>query len=66
MIMGFGTHLLANAGKATGLAVLVHWLGDPVDPGIPADLYTRNESTNTLILYKLLTALWLGSTRITS
>ena len=45
MIMSIGTHLLANAGKATGLAVLVHWLGDPVDPGIPADLYTRNEST---------------------
>lgn len=35
------THLLANAGKATRLAVLVHCLGDPVDSGIPADLQTR-------------------------
>ena len=57
MIMSIETHLLANAGKATGLAVLVHWLGDPVDPGIPADLYTRNESTSILLLCRLLAAL---------
>ena len=32
------TDLLANAGKATGLAVLVDGLGDPVDSGVTADL----------------------------
>ena len=38
MIMSIGTHLLANAGKATGLAVLVDWFGDPVDPRITTNL----------------------------
>ena len=38
MIMRIVTHLLANAGKATGLAVLVHCLGDPVDSGVTTDL----------------------------
>ena len=38
MIMKIVTHLLANAGKATGLAVLVDGLGDPVDSGVTADL----------------------------
>ena len=32
------TNLLANACKATGLAVLVHCLGDPVDSGVTTDL----------------------------
>ena len=32
------TVLLAGAGEATGLAVLVHGLGDPVDAGVAADL----------------------------
>ena len=32
------TVLLAGAGEATGLAVLVDGLGDPVDASIPADL----------------------------
>lgn len=35
------TYLLADAGEATRLAVLVYGLGDPVDPGVPADLAVR-------------------------
>jgi hypothetical protein len=33
------TDRLASAGKATGLATLVDGVDDPVDSGIPADLY---------------------------
>ena len=33
------TDLLANGGETTGLAALVHGLGDPVDPGVAADLH---------------------------
>lgn len=33
-----GTDLLADAGESTSLAALVHWLRDPVDTGVPANL----------------------------
>lgn len=32
------TDLLSNAGESTSLATLVHWLRDPVDAGVPANL----------------------------
>lgn len=38
--MQSNAYLLADAGKTTGLAVLVHGLGDPVDSGIPTNLKT--------------------------
>ncbi len=37
-------YLLADAGKTTGLTVLVHGLRDPVNPGIPADLVVSMRS----------------------
>lgn len=33
-----GTNLLADAGESTSLAALVHWLRDPVDARVPANL----------------------------
>ena len=59
------THLLADAGETAGLAVLVYGVDDPVDPGVSADL--KAIKTHPALYRKhILTALWLGSTRITS
>ena len=61
------TGLLASSSETTRLAVLVDGLRDPVDPGIPTDLcrvvvsITKNPGKNLTH-----TALWLGSTRMTS
>ena len=33
-----GTNLFPDAGESASLAALVHWLRDPVDAGIPANL----------------------------
>ena len=60
------TDLLASAGKATGLAVLVDGVGDPVDPGVAADLYFPVKKSRNNIRKIARTALWLGSTRMTS
>ena len=59
------TDLLANGGETTGLAALVDGVADPVDACIAADLgqdmryeFKKNAEGHT--------ALWLGSTRMTS
>jgi len=44
------TVLLADASEATGLAVLVHGLGDPVDPGVAADGLVIGINENDLIV----------------
>ena len=44
------TVLLASAGKATGLAVLVHGLGDPVDAGVAADRLVLGVDEDDLVV----------------
>ena len=63
--MNMQTDLLANGRETASLATLVDGLGDPVDPGVTADLHNIEEK---LLLCRgtVLTALWLGSTQMTS
>ena len=46
------TDLLSDAGKATRLAVLVHGLGDPINPGVTADLQIWPHSLANMSLAK--------------
>ena len=66
MTLAKTTVLLAGAGEATGLAVLVHGLGDPVDAGVAADLRTKVSFGAKAWQGSVRTALWFGSTRMTS
>ena len=58
--------LLPGGSKATGFAVLVHRVDDPVDARVAADLQGMVNGPYKIALRRLLTALWLGSTRMTS
>lgn len=62
------TYLFSDAGETTSLAALVDWIDDPVNPGITANLNFKSVKIQKKEEKKQgeLTALWLGSTRITS
>ena len=58
--------LLASGGEAAGLAVLVDGVDDPVDAGVAADLRTKVSFGAKAWQGSVRTALWFGSTRMTS
>jgi len=51
MTLAQATVLLADTGKATSLATLVHGLRDPVDPGVAADSLVAGVNENDLVVF---------------
>ena len=60
------TVLLADAGQAARLAASVNRVDDPVDAGVAADLRTKVSFGAKAWQGSVRTALWFGSTRMTS
>ena len=60
------TVLLADAGQAARLAASVNRVDNPVDAGVAADLRTRVNFGAKAGEGSVHTALWFGSTRMTS
>lgn len=67
MRQNYRRYLFADAGKTTSFSALVYRLRNPADPGVTADLeHIIGISFTRPIIKNKLTALWLGSTRMTS
>jgi len=45
------TVLLADARESTSLPAFVHWVDDPVDPGIAADRFMAGVNENNLVVF---------------
>lgn len=58
------TYLFPNAGEAANFPSLVYGLNNPVDSRISTDLSLMSREAHRII--PILTALWLGSTSMTS
>ena len=66
MTLAETTVLLADAGQAARLAASVNRVDDPVDAGVAADLRTEVNFGAKAWQGSVRTALWFGSTRMTS